>query len=450
MKKLWQKKVKNDKLVDQYCFEEGAAIDNNLIEADVYGSIAHSQALVKLKVITKKESIKIVNTLKEILVLKKVGKFTVNFSDEDVHTKIENYLIKKLGNLGGKIHTARSRNDQILVDLRLYTKEQLFKIAFKALKLIQTFYFFAQKYEFVPMPGYTHMQKAMPSSVGMWSGSFAESLLDDLKILKLAFELNNQCPLGTGAAYGLPISIDRELTSKLLEFDKAQNNSLYTQASRPKTQILVMGALVQIMLTLSRFAQDLLLFTTSEFNFFSVAEKMCTGSSIMPQKKNLDVMEYLRAKTHLVLSYQQAVVSISAGLPSGYNADFGETKGPFLKSMEIIEQTLEIVNLTVESLSPNKEVLKKSMCPELFATQAAYELVKKKVPFRKAYKMIGKSLNSLPSYDIVKTLKLSIHTGGTGNLALEKILKEKDSYKKWWKKKNTDHALMKGKLRQLI
>ena len=286
------------------------------------------------------------------------------------------------------------------------------------------------------MPGYTHMQKAMPSSIGMWGGSFAESLLDDLKFLTSAYELNDQSPLGSGAAYGLSLSIDRALTSELLGFAKVQNNSLYSQVSRPKVQLAVMQSLVQIMLTLSRFAQDLLLFTTSEFNFFAVASELCTGSSIMPQKKNLDIMEHLRAKTHVVIGYQQIVSSMSAGLISGYNADFSETKGPFMKSFEIISKTLDVVDITVKSLEPNFEALEKAMTSELYATHAAYELVKKGMAFREAYIQIGKSLSNLPEYDSQEVLKLSNHLGGTGNLGLKSIEKNVIIAGQQWKKQS--------------
>lgn len=424
MKKLWEKNIGSHKLVDEYCFGEGVLLDNNLVEEDVSGSIAHAYALKKLGIIDQMELQKLVKTFHEILKLHAQGKFIVQKGDEDVHTKIENYLTEKLGDVGKKIQTARSRNDQVLVDLRLYAKKQLIYVFQSMQKAINSFIEFAEKYEFVPMPGYTHMQKAMPSSVGMWAGSFAESLLDDLKILKTAYELNDQSPLGTGAAYGLPIPIDRKLTAKLLGFSKVQNSSLYTQVSRSKIQLVIIHSLVQVMLTLSRFAQDVLLFTTSEFNFFTISPQLCTGSSIMPQKKNLDVMEYLRAKTHVVIGYEQIVASISSGLPSGYNADMGETKGFFMKSFEITKQSLEVVMRLVSKMKPNIHILEKAMTKELYATHATYELVKKGIPFRKAYQTVGKSLQTIPHYDSVNVLKSSRHIGGTGKLNLLRLKKQ--------------------------
>lgn len=449
MKKLWQKgKIKLQSIVDEYCFKEGVELDNHLVVEDVLGSIAHAQMLSKIGIITDKEFLKLKKCLIEVISLKQKGQFTILPNDEDVHTKVENYLIQKLGDLGKKIHTGRSRNDQVLVDLRLFSKDKLLQVVNSSLQLIEVFDEVAKKYEWIPMPGYTHMQKAMPSSVGMWAGSFAESLLDDLKLLKAAYELNDQSPLGTGAAYGVSLPIDRELTAKLLGFSKVQNNSLYTQVSRPKIQLAIMQSFVQVMLTLSRFAQDLLLFTTSEFNFFTVAPELCTGSSIMPQKKNLDVMEYIRAKTQVVIGYEQMVASITAGLPSGYNGDFGETKGPFIKSFEIVLKTVEVLNLAVESIKPNIDILKKAMTSELYATHFAYQYVKKGMPFREAYQKVGKSLNNLPTFNPEKVLKESKHTGGTGNLKPGMIAKKVLAIKKEWQHKQKEFQSVITKLIQ--
>ncbi len=436
MKKLWQKgNIKLQSIVDEYCFKEGVELDNYLVKQDILGSIAHAQMLSKIGIITDKEYQQLKKTLVEIIELKKNGKFNVVDGDEDVHTKVENYLTEKLGDLGKKIHTGRSRNDQVLVDLRLYSKEKLLQLAMSSLQLIIVLGEAAKKYEFIPMPGYTHMQKAMPSSVGMWLGSFAEQFIDTLSLFESAYELNDQSALGSGAAYGVSLPIDRELTAKLLGFSKVQNNSLYCQISRPTIQLVIMQLLVQIMLGASRFAQDLLLFTTSEFNFFTVDESLCTGSSIMPQKKNLDIMESIRAKTHVVIGYEQMIASMAAGLPSGYNADFGETKGPFIKSFEIVLQTLEVLELTVKSIKPNTEILKKAMTAELYATHLAYQYVKKGMPFREAYEKVGKSLDTIPQFDPIKVLKESSHTGGIGNLNLGTLTKKVLKIENEWKSK---------------
>jgi len=437
MKKLWQKKYQLNKLAEDYCSGENVILDNKLIKHDLLGSIAHVIMLNKIGILSEQELMKLKKCLIEIIFLTQKGEFSVTFGDEDVHTKIENYLTNKLGNLGKKIHTGRSRNDQVLLDLRLFAKEKFFDVFVSINQLIDTFLNFAKKYEFVPVPGYTHMQKAMPSSIGLWAASFAESLLDDLQLLKASYCLNDQSPLGSGAAYGVPLPIDRNLTAKLLGFSKVQNNSLYCQTSRPKIQLAIMHALTQIMLTLSRFAQDVLLFTTSEFNFFTIAPELCTGSSIMPQKKNLDIMEFVRAKTHVIVSNEQEVASITVNLPSGYNADFQETKKPFIEAFETVIKTLEIVIVTLKSLQPNINILEKACTPKLFATHAAYLLVKKGAPFRQAYQKIASSLENLPKFNVTEILKSTNHPGGPGNLGLAKLKDTTKKELKWWKKQQT-------------
>lgn len=421
MKKLWKNtETKSNNLVDEYCFKEGVELDNSLVLYDVYGSIAHAKMLEKIGIINSNEFKKLKKCLMEITELYKNGQFKIAEDDEDVHTKIENYLTERLGSLGQKIHTGRSRNDQILVDLRLYGKEQLSNMNVSINQLIDTFVKFAKKYEFIPMPGYTHMQKAMPSSIGMWTGSFAEQLTDQLEILKSVDKLNDQSPLGSGAAYGVSLPINRELTAKLLNFSKVQNNSLYCQISRPTIQLSIVQVLTQIMLCASRFAQDLLLFTTAEFDFFEVDKSICTGSSIMPNKKNLDLMEYVRAKTQVVISNQQLLSTLTAGLPSGYNADFGQTKKPFMETFKIVFQTVEVLKLTLNSIKPKVDVLIKSCTPEIYATHFAYELVKNGVPFRKAYLEIKKNFKKIKSPDPIAFLKQSNHSGGTNNLKLRR------------------------------
>lgn len=435
MKKLWSKEGKKlNKFVDEYCFSAGIEWDNALVYYDVLGSIAHGKMLEKIGIITKDEFIKIKKYLLKIIYLHKNNQFKISQEDEDVHTKVENYLTEKLGDLGKKIHTGRSRNDQVLVDLRLYSKEKIIDLAITINQLIVVFTEFAKKYEFIPMPGYTHMQKAMPSSVGMWAGSFAEQLLDQLESLKAVYKINDQSPLGSGAAYGVSLPIDRELTTKLLGFSKAQNNSLYCQASRVTIQLSITQLLVQIMLCSSRFAQDLLLFTTNEFNFFEVDEEICTGSSIMPQKKNLDLMELVRAKTHTVIAKEQLMAAILTNLPSGYNADFGETKGPFMEALNITKQTLKALDITLKLIKPNKKNLSEACTPEIYATHFAYKLVMEGVPFRKAYLTIKEDLDKLSAPDPVLFLKSSGHSGGTNNLKLNLIFKGARMQKKYWGK----------------
>lgn len=437
MKKLWQKTDPQMKAAEDYCFGDTVVVDNKLIVHDAIGSIAHGVMLADMGILTKQEFASIKTSLLTVIDQSNAGLFCVESGDEDVHTKIEMYLTEQLGEAGKKIHTGRSRNDQVLVDLRLYTKVQLLAIFDATKALIHTFYQFAKCNEFVPMPGYTHMQKAMPSSIGMWAGSFAESLLDDNELLKGAFVLNDQSPLGSGAAYGISLPIDRQKTSDLLGFSKVQNNALYAQVSRGKSHAALMHTCAQIMLTLARFAADVLLFTTSEFNFFRVDESLCTGSSIMPQKKNLDVLEMVRARTHAVCGYETIVQSVISGLPSGYNADIGETKQPFIKTIETTKETVNICRLVLESLHPNIEALRTGCSPQLYATHAAYQLVQSGIPFRDAYVRVGKNLGSLPVMDPLTVLKATDHAGGSGNLNLQHIPRNLAIQGKWWNMKRS-------------
>lgn len=419
--KLWQKKYELHKEIEKFTVGDDFKLDQKLIKQDVFGSIAHAKMLTKIGILDKPEFKKVKKALLQILNLEKQGKFKIKAEDEDVHTAVENFLTKDLGNLGKKIHTARSRNDQVLVDLKLYTKEKLLEVETELLSFCKTLLKFSKENKTVPMPGYTHMQKAMPSTVALWSASFVEALLDDLSLIEEAYKLNDQCPLGSGAAYGVSLDIDRKLTSNLLGFAKVQNNVLYVQNSRGKMEAIVLSALTQVMQDLAKLASDILLFTTSEFNFFKVPDEFCTGSSIMPQKKNVDVMELVRAKSSVMSSYLFQVTSIVNALPSGYNRDFQLTKKPLMDGLDLAVSTLKICDLFMQGLKANKAVLEEACTPEIFATDKAYELVKQGVPFREAYKKIAANIKDLKKPYVDIYIEMKKHVGALGNLNLEKI-----------------------------
>ncbi|MBI2430554.1 MAG: argininosuccinate lyase [Candidatus Levybacteria bacterium] len=389
MKKLWQKN--NGKLnptVEAFETKGDLALDQKLIIFDVLGTLAHAQMLKKIGILSKKEFYEAKKGLFEIQKLIQSGKFLLEMGDEDMHTKIENYLTENYGEVGKKIHTGRSRNDQVLTAIRLYSKDMLITIQKNIHTLIKTFKAFGKKYGDIPMPGYTHMQKAMPSTVSLWAESFIESLQDDLTVLQTAHVLNDQSPLGSAAGYGTTLPLDRAYTAKLLGFAKVQKNPLYCQNSRGKIDALIIGALIQILLTLNKFASDVLLFTTSEFDFFEVSDKVTTGSSLMPQKKNLDVAELLRSKVHLILGNYTQVISVSSNLISGYNRDMQDTKKPLIESLEIVLESVGVANILLQNIAPNKDVLRKAMGSELFAVDKAFSLVKKGIPFRDAYREV--------------------------------------------------------------
>lgn len=392
MKKLWDKGTKLNKFVEAFETKDDLIWDQKLLEYDVLGSIAHAKMLHKIGILTSEELNKLEVGLNEILKLDKTGKFGLQFGDEDIHTKIENYLTENYGEVGEKIHTARSRNDQVLAALKLYAKDELEEIQKQVLALVQNFHNFSKKYGEIPMPGYTHMQKAMPYSLGQWIESFIESLVDDLIQIDSAYKLINQSPLGSGAGFGVPLKLDKQFTAKQLRFSKVQQNPLYCQNSRGKFEATILSSLISVLMTLNKFASDILLFTTSEFNFFKISDEISTGSSIMPQKKNLDLAELIRSKVHLVLGNYTQIVSLSSNLISGYNRDIQDSKKPLMESFEITLDTLKAAQILVQNIKPNENALKTAMTDKLYATEKAYQLVKKGIPFRKAYKIVGKEV----------------------------------------------------------
>lgn len=419
--KLWQKDYKLNKEVEKFTVGNDFMLDKNLIKHDIYGSIAHAKMLNKIGILDKNELQKLKKELIVVLKSDENGKFNIKLEDEDVHTAIENHLTKKLGNLGKKIHTARSRNDQVLVDLRLYSKEKLLEVQKSVLGLASALVDAAGKHKEVPLPGYTHSRKAMPSSLGLYFGSFAESLIDDLKILEEAYELNDQSPLGSGAGYGLPLDVDRKLVADLLGFKKVQNNSLYVQNSRGKIESVIIFALGAVMTDLAKLSGDFILFSMEEFGFFKLPDEFCTGSSIMPQKKNPDVFELMRAKAAKVDSDLYLVKSIISKLQSGYSRDLQLTKEPLMESFEITLPALKIFKTIIEKIEVNEEKCAKACTQEMFATEHAYELVKKGVPFRDAYKETAKNLGKLKKINPAENIMSKKHIGATGKLGLEKL-----------------------------
>lgn len=391
MKKLWQKNNDQlDPIIEAFETKGDILLDKKLLIYDVYGSIAHAKMLQKIGIISKEELAKIHKGLLGILKLNNKNKFILEQGDEDVHTKIENYLTKNYGEVGKKIHTGRSRNDQVLTAIRLYSKAEIVNIQKETEKLIKSFKLFEKKYGAIQMPGYTHMQKAMPSSIGLWADSFVASLEDDIKSLKSAYILIDQSPLGSAAGYGVPIKLDKKYTAKLLGFKKVQENPIYCQGSRGKFEAFVLASLIQTLQTINKFASDSLLFATGEFSFLKLSSAVTTGSSIMPQKKNLDLAELLRSKVHLVLGNYTQIVSLSSNLVSGYNRDFQDSKKPLMESLEITLDSLKATKILLENLTPDKEKLEAAMTKELFATEKALKLVLKGESFRSAYQKIGK------------------------------------------------------------
>src|SRR5437660_2734880 len=430
MTKLWQKGYHLNEQVEHFEAAQNSALDARLICHDVWGSLAHAAMLAQIGVLTESEHRVLKNALRTILEMEAAHEFTITLADEDVHTCVENYLAATAGAAGKKIHMARSRNDQVLVDLRLYGKEQLHHVAEALCHLCAALLEVAGTHADVPMPGYTHMRRAMLSSVGLWAASFAEALLDDEQLLSAAYTLNDQSPLGSAAGYGVPIAIDRQYCAELLGFSRLQHNVIYVQNSRGKIEAAIVQALTQIMLDLSKLAQDILLFSTVEYGFFQIPQELCTGSSIMPQKRNLGVMELVRARTQTMLALQQQILGIATGLPSGYNMDYQETKRPFMEALELAQESLEICQLVINNIQVNAERMIAACTFELFAADRAYSLATEaNMPFRDAYRIVGAEVlaqldRRIPfpvesQGQLVARLKARSHLGGAGNLGLE-------------------------------
>ncbi len=388
--KLWEKEYKLDRQIEDFTVSNDYILDRKLIKYDCIASIAHAKMLEKTGILKKGEAKDIIKELNNIISLEKKGRFKIQKEQEDCHTAIEAHLTKTLGDAGKKIHTARSRNDQVLVALRLYYKDELNGCKDNVGNLIRAISKFRKKYGTTKLPGYTHTRKAMPSSISLWSDSFVDSMKDNIKLIDFTLDLIDQSPLGTAAGYGIPLDIDREYTAKLLGFKKVQQNPIYAQASRGKFESTILHSLTQIMFDLNKIASDLIIFSMPEFGYFELPQELCTGSSIMPQKKNPDVLELVRAKYHVVLSYEFQVKSMAANLISGYNHDIQLTKEPTMKGFDITEDCVSIMAHVFEKLEVNGGRCKSALTEELYATEKVYDLVKKGIPFRDAYKAISK------------------------------------------------------------
>ncbi len=394
-KKLWQTDTDALPLINAYTVGDDYDIDNQLLPYDILGSLAHAQMLLEMKIIKKEELAQIAKGFEDILAHWKQGKFKVRLEDEDVHTALENYLTEHYGEVGKKIHTGRSRNDQALVMVRLYAKEQLKQILNQLEVLEKAFQTQAIKHADVDMPGYTHMQKAMPTTVGKWLGAYADAYADAAKLVSPLQELINQNPLGSASGFGIDaFPLNREVTTKLLGFAKTQENPLYAGLSRGLFESAIINGLSTLMVLSARFASDMLLFTTQEFDFFSLPKEFTTGSSIMPQKRNYDLFEVMRGNCDVYLSYQQQIQSIAAHKVSGYNRDIALTKKPFVLGLRLVDQTLQVLISSAGNLRVNKGKLVAAMSDDLYATTKVYDLVQKGVPFRDAYRQVKKSVNS--------------------------------------------------------
>jgi len=419
MAKLWQKEYTFNRLIEEFTVGVDYLLDADLVVADCLGSIAHARMLEEIGILSSAERQSLENELGFIAREGQDGTFAINREDEDCHTAIENRLTKALGEPGKKIHTGRSRNDQVLTALRVYERAMLLELARRGVKAVEALVDFGKENRNVPMPGRTHMRIAMPSSVGLWAGAFAEELFGHLSLLPAIYDLVNQCPLGAAAGYGTPLPLDRELTAGLLGFARVQNNVLYAINSRSGTEGWILALAEQLGLTLSRMAQDLILFSMPEIGYFSLPDELCSGSSIMPQKKNPDALELLRGKSISLTHAAAAVREYTHGLPTGYNRDVQESKEPFAKAARSVLLCLDIAALTIRDLIVHPDALSDAFVPEIYATDAAMELVVGGMSFRDAYRKVAADIGALKKRNPSETIETRTSTGTAGNLNIE-------------------------------
>nr|WP_299387414.1 argininosuccinate lyase [Allomuricauda sp.] len=423
--KLWDKGFSTDKKIDHFTVGNDRELDLLLAKYDVIASIAHAKMLGKVGLIPQEESEILVKELDAIARNIAKGKFTIEDDFEDMHSKIEFLLTKKLGDTGKKIHTARSRNDQVLVAMQLYLKNELNEIEDGVKSLFDLLLNLAEKHKAILLPGYTHLQIAMPSSFGLWFSAYAESLVDDLQFIQAAYKIADQNPLGSAAGYGSSFPIDREFTTHEMGFETLKYNVVAAQMGRGKVERATAFGISSVAGTLSKLAMDICLYMSQNFDFISFPNELTTGSSIMPHKKNPDVFELIRAKCNKVQAVPNQLTLITNNLPSGYHRDLQLVKEVIVPAIQDMKACLEMMTFSLKEIQVNEDILKDPKYDYLFSVDTLNELVKNGLPFRDAYKTMGKAIengNFKPKRDIDHT-----HVGSLGNLCLEKIRAKMDS-----------------------
>ena len=417
--KLWNKNDKLDNKIETFTVGDDRIYDMYIAKYDVKASIAHAKMLSKIGVINNEEESLLVKELKTILLLIEKSEFKIEEKFEDIHSKIEFYLTDKLGDLGKKIHTGRSRNDQVLVALQLYFKDEILIIKNKIKELFDTLIILSKKNSKHLLPGYTHLQSAMPSSFGLWFSSYAENMIDDVLYFNTAFQINDQNPLGSAAGYGSSFNIDRKMTTKELGFSDLKYNVVAAQMNRGRIEKSLAIAISSIASTLSTFCSDICLYMTQELNFISFPDELTTGSSIMPHKKNPDVFELVRAKCNSLKSLPNEFLIMSNNLTSGYHRDLQLYKEKIIQAINEIVNCLEIFNYSIKKIKVRRDILKDKKYEYIFSVENLNELVKSGKSFRDSYNQVSNEIKNdsfVPKKDIKHDL-----IGGINNLCLDEI-----------------------------
>jgi argininosuccinate lyase len=423
--KLWQKDISSLASVEKFTVGNDREFDLQLAPFDVLGSIAHVTMLEQVGLLTAEEKNLLVKELQEIYKTIDSGGFTIQDDVEDIHSQVELLLTKKLGDTGKKIHSARSRNDQVLVDVKLFLRHELEEMVNTVQPFFELLIEQSEKYKDHLLPGYTHLQLAMPSSFGLWFGAYAESLVDDIIVLKSAYEVVNKNPLGSAAGYGSSFPINRTLTTKLLGFADLNYNVVYAQMGRGKAERIVSMALSNIADTLARLSMDACLYMNQNFGFIGFPAELTTGSSIMPHKKNPDVFELIRSHCNRIKALPNEIMMMTTNLPSGYHRDLQLLKEHLFPSFATLKDCIEMAGLMLKNIEIKKDILKDPQYQYLFSVEEVNKLVLQGVPFRDAYKQVGMAIEQ-NKYQYSPVIQHT-HEGSTGNLRntdIQRMMKE--------------------------
>jgi len=418
--KLWDKGYATDKKIDLFTVGNDRELDLQLAKYDVLGNIAQSRMLNAIGTITNTELDQLMVELNLILKTIEEGTFTIEDSFEDVHSKVEWLLTEKLGDAGKKIHTARSRNDQVLLDVHLYSKDAILELKDWAKKLFDLLIDLADQYKNYLLPGYTHLQVAMPSSFGMWFSAYAESLIDDVYFLEAAYKVADQNPLGSAAGYGSSFPIDREMTTQELGFKNLKVNSVAAQMGRGKLEKSISFAMASLSATLSKMSMDICLYMSQNFGFITFPDELTTGSSIMPHKKNPDVFELIRGKCNKLQALPYELTLITNNLPSGYHRDLQLVKEGLIPSVSTLKSCLDMMVFSLENIIVTENIVEDEKYKYIFSVEEVNALVQNGTPFRDAYKIVGAKIQKgefKPNLEVKHT-----HIGSVGNLGLDKIV----------------------------
>jgi argininosuccinate lyase len=417
--KLWQKNTNTAASVDRFTVGRDREFDLMLAPFDVLGSIAHAKMLATVGLLTKEESEELVGALQDIYKHTHDSRFTIDDSIEDVHSQVEFLLTQKLGDTGKKIHSARSRNDQVLVDIRLFLRHEIETLVDSVQAFFQLLQEQSEKYKDHLFPGYTHLQLAMPSSFGLWFGAYAESLVDDMISLQAAYRVVNKNPLGSAAGYGSSFPINRTLTTRLLGFEDLNYNVVYAQMGRGKAERVTAMALANIADTLARLSMDACLYLNQNFDFVSFPAELTTGSSIMPHKKNPDVFELIRSHGNRIKALPNEIMLMTTNLPSGYHRDLQLLKEHLFPAFQTLKDCLEMAGLMLSNINIKKDILVDEKYKYLFSVEEVNKLVLQGIPFRDAYKQVGMSIEE---GKFTHTPDLHhVHEGSIGNLCNDQI-----------------------------